>query len=129
MALREVTVQDHMRGSSTLVTIRFDQEDVVELPCHCEYDPVLKGKGEKGGNKVRLVRKIEVRKPDGSWDPYPSYTWLDGVENEDQLVTKAIVMKTGEDSPTIMVSTQGVPDGTLGVAAKEAGIYTGTIDG
>lgn len=129
MALREVTVRDHMRGSQELVIIRFDQEDVVELPCHCEYDPALKGDGKNGGNKVRLVRKIEVRKPDDSWGPYPSYTWLDGVEGEDQLVTKAIVMKIGEDSPTIMVSTQGVPDGKLGVAAKEAGIHTETIDG
>ena len=122
MTLREVTVQDHMRGSREEVTIRFDKEDVVELSCQCEYDPALKG-------TVRLVRNIEVRNPDGSWSPYPSYTWLDGVQGEEQLVSRAVVMKTGEDVPTIMVSTQGVPDGKLGVAAKEAGVYTETIDG
>lgn len=126
MPLREVTVQDHMRGSGEQITIRFDQKDVVELPCHCEYDPAL---CSKEGNRVKLMRNIEVRKPDGSWGPYPSYTWLDGVQGEEQLVTRAIVMLTGDDSPSIMVSTQGVPDGKLGIAAGEVGIYTETIDG
>lgn len=53
----------------------------------------------------------------------------DGLEGEDQLVTRVMIMITGEETPSVMESTQGVPDGKLGIAAKEAGIYTETIDG
>ena len=127
MALREVTVQDHMRGSRERVTICFNQGDTVKLPCRCDYDPALRGKN--GNNEVLLVRGIRIRNSDGSWRFYPSYTWLDGVEGGEQLVSKAMVMVTGDDSPSIMVSAQGVPDGKLGVAAHEAGVYTETIDG
>ncbi|MBZ9577869.1 hypothetical protein KJA13_02425 [Patescibacteria group bacterium] len=119
-----------MRGRAGKITIRFDPQDLVELQCHCDYDPKLCGK-EDEDNKVMLVRKIEVQNPDGSWSPYPSVTWLDGVEGEDdeQLVTRAFIKKTDEEGFDIMSSWQGVPDGTLMCAAKGAGIHTETIYG
>jgi len=126
MALKEHTVRDFLRGGREEVTIRFDGEDLVELPCNCEYDPAL---CSKDSNKVLLVRKVEIKNEDGSWSPYPSATWLDGVENEDQLVSKALIKKTNEEEFSIMVSTDGVPDGKLLLAAEEAGVYTETIDG
>jgi len=76
-----------------------------------------------------LVRKIEIKRHDGSWELYPSATWLDGVQGEDQLQSKAFIKKTNDEGFDIMASTDGVPDGELLVAAKEAGIYTETIDG
>jgi hypothetical protein len=126
MALKVVTVRDLMRGSKEEVTIRFETEDLVRLPCHCQYDPAL---SKKDGNEVMVVKKVEVQNPDGSWSPYPSVTWLDGVESEEQLVTKVLVKKTNEEGFHIMVSSQGVPDGKLMCAAVEAGLYTETIDG
>ena len=126
MALQVVTVRDFLRGGREDITIRFDPEDLVKLPCHCEYDPVL-CRGDD--NEVMLVRSAEVQDKDGSWSPYPSVTWLDGVGYEDQLVTVALIKKTDEEGHDIMVSTDGVPDGKLMTAAAEADIYTETIDG
>jgi len=126
MALEERKVRDILRGGSEEITIRFDGDDLVKLPCHCEYDPALCG---KGGNKVMLVRKVEIKNPDGSWSLYPSATWLDGVQGEEQLVSKVLIKKTNEEGFDIMSSAQGVPDGKLLMAAKEAGVYTETIDG
>lgn len=126
MALKVVTVRDFLRGGREEVTIRFNPEDLVKLPCHCEYDPAL---CKKDGNEVMLVRKIEVQNEDGSWSPYPSVTWLDGVGYEEQLVTMALIKKTNEEGHDIMGSTDGVPDAKLMIAADEAGIYTETIDG
>ena len=121
----EWKVKDLLRGGRQEVMLRFDPEDVVKLPCHCDYDPALRGR-EK--NQVLLLRKVEVQNGDGSWGIYPSVTWLDGVENGEQLQTRAIIKKTGEGF-TIMDSTDGVPDGELMCAAEEVGIYTETIDG
>lgn len=115
-----------MRGGEEEILIRFDIDDTVKLPCHCTYDPALCG---KNGNEVIILRKIEVQNQDGSWVPYPSVTWLDGVEFEEQLETRAIVKKTDEKGISILSSSQGVPDGTLMCAAKENGIHTETIDG
>lgn len=126
MALEERIVRDILRGGREEVTIRFDGDDLVKLPCYCKYDPALCG---KDGNEVMLVRKVEIKNPDGSWSPYPSATWLDGVEDEEQLVNKVLIKKTNEKGFDIMGSSQGVPDGKLLVAAKEAGVYTETIDG
>ena len=126
MALKERKVRDILRGGSEEITIRFDDDDLVKLPCHCEYDPVLCG---KDGNEVMLVRKVEIKNPDGSWSPYPSATWLDGVQGEEQLVSLVLIKKTNEEGFDIMSSSQGVPDGKLLVAAEEAGVYTETIDG
>ena len=126
MALKERKVQDILRGGSKEITIRFDGDDLVKLSCFCEYDPAL---CKKSGNKVMLVRKIEIKNPDGSWSPYPSATWLDGVQGEEQLVSRGLIKKTNEEGFDIMSSSQGVPDGKLLVAAEEAGVYTETIDG
>jgi len=126
MALKERRVRDILRGGGEEITIRFDGDDLVKLPCHCEYDPALCG---KDGNEVMLVRRVEIKNPDGSWSPYPSATWLDGVENEEQLVSRVLIKKTKEEGFDIMSSAQGVPDGKLLLAAEEAGIYTETIDG
>jgi hypothetical protein len=128
-ALKPIKVKDFMRGRPREeITIRFDPEDLVKLPCHCDYDPALRGK-EK--NEVMLVRKIEVQNPDGSWSPYPSVTWLDGVEGPDdeQLMTRALVKRIGKEGFTIMNSSQGVPDGTLMCAAEAADVHTETLYG
>jgi len=122
----EWTVKDFLRGGDREVTLRFDPNDVITLWCHCEYDSALCA---KEGNRVMLLRKVEVKNKDGSWSLYPSVTWLDGVENEEQLMTRAIIKKTGEKGATIMGSTDGVLDGELMVGAKAAGIYTESIDG
>jgi len=126
MALKEREVNDILRGGGKKITIRFDGDDLVKLPCNCKYDPAL---CEKDGNKVLLVKKIEIKNPDGSWSPYPSATWLDGVEDEEQLVSRVLIKKTNEEGFDVMSSAQGVPDGELLLAAEKAGIYTETIDG
>ena len=126
MALQERNVRDILRGRRGEITIRFDDGDLVKLPCHCEYDPALCG---KDGNEVLLVRNVEIKNPDGSGSPYPSATWLDGVEYEEQLESRVFIKKTNEEGFDIMASSQGVPDGELLEAAEEAGIYTETIDG
>jgi len=126
MAVAERIVDyDHMRGINKSITIRFDGDDLVKLPCHCKYDLAL---CSSEGNQVMLVRKIEIKALDGSWKPYPSATWLGGVQGEDQLQSKAFIKKTNEEGFDIMASTDGVPDGELLVAAKAAGVYTETID-
>lgn len=126
MALKERTAPDILRGGRGEITIRFDDDDLVKLPCYCEYDPALCG---KDGNEALLVRKVEIKNEDGSWSSYPSATWLDGVQGEEQLVSRVLIKKTNEEGFDIMSSAQGVPDGKLLMAAKEAGIYTETIDG
>lgn len=125
MALMERRITDLLRGGNEEITVRFDGDDLVELSCHCQYDPALCG---EDGKKVLLIRKIEIKNRDGSWSPYPSVTWLDGVVTEEQLVTRAFVKLTGEKGFNIMSSSDGVPDSELIVAAEEAGIYTETID-
>ena len=125
MALRELTVRDLMRGGKTEITVRFDSDDLVSLICDCHYD----GHDlREFDGMVNLVKKVEIRNPDGSWSLYPSATWLDGVESEDQLISRALVRRADGEFH-IMSSTQGVPDGKLLVAAEEAGVYTETIDG
>jgi hypothetical protein len=125
MTLTERKVRDLMRGGKGEVTLRFDGDDLAKLPCHCEYDQQLCG---ADGNSVMLVRKVEVKNPDGSWSPYPSVSWLDGVDGEEQLQTMALLKITGEEKGfRIMGSTNGVPDGELMCAALDAGIYTETI--
>jgi hypothetical protein len=126
LKMKVVKVKDLLRGTGKEITIRFDPEDVVELSCDCEYDPAMV---RKKGNKVMVLRKVEVQNEDGSWSPYPSITWLDGVESEEQLVTKALVKKTNEDGIFIMSSPKGVPDGKLMCAAEKAGVYIETING
>jgi len=127
MAVKERVVDyDHMRGIKGSITIRFDGDDLVRLSCYCEYDPAL---CSEKGNEVMLVRKIEIRQPDGSWELYPSATWLNGVQSEDQLQSKAFLKKTDGEGFDVMASTDGVPDGELLVAAEKAGVYTETIDG
>lgn len=126
MALEEYRVMDILRGESKEITIRFDGDDLVKLPCHCEYDPAL---CREDDNEVLLVRKVEIKNPDGSWSLYPSATWLDGVESEEQLVSKALIKKTSKEGFDIMSSSRGVPDGKLLIAAGKAGIYTETIYG
>ena len=123
--LKPIKEKDFMRGNPNReITIRFDPEDLVKLRCHCDYDPKLRGKRD---NEVWLVREIEIQNPDGSWGPYPSVTWLDGVESDEQLMTMAFIKKTGEEGFDIMHSSDGVPDGTLMLSAKEAGVHTETL--
>ncbi len=117
MALQEFKVKDTLRGRNKEVVIRFDGNDLVKLPCHCKYDSALQ-------NEVLLVRKVELKESNGEWVLYPSATWLDGVEYDGQLVSRAIVKKTNEEGFDIMSSPEGVPDGKLLIAAEEIGVYT-----
>jgi hypothetical protein len=103
------------------ITVRFNSKDVIELECHHRY-----GNADKG--RVIIARKIEIKNPDGSWSPYPSVTWLDGVEFDDQLQTKAVILAPCRQGFDVVVGMQGVPDGTLMSAAKEAGIHTEFIE-
>lgn len=115
------TIPDYLRGNSgQKVTIRFDPDDTVELPCGCDYDPTR-------NKKVMLLQKAEVRQKDGTWGEYPTATWIDGVEDEEQLVSRALVRLSTDGAFRVMSSTQGVPDGELILAAKAAGVYTETI--
>jgi hypothetical protein len=111
-------IPDYMRLSGKIITVRFDPNDVVTLSCHCKYDPAL-------DKKVRLLRKVEVQREDGTWEPYPSVVWIDAGE---VLITRALVKITGENEISVMSSPNGVPDGELMTAAEEAGIYTETLD-
>jgi hypothetical protein len=104
-----------------MVAIRFEGSDLAELPCAARYDPALCA---KGGNRVLVVKKIEVLKNGDVWLPYPTVTWLDSVEHEGQLVTRVLVKKTDEEGFDLMASPDGVPDGILMEAAKAAGIFT-----
>ena len=117
MALQEFKVKDILRGRNKKIVIRFDTNDLVKLPCHCKYDSVL-------CNEVLLVGKVEIKNSNGDWSLYPSATWLDGVEYDGQLVSRAIVKKTNEEGFDIMSSSEGVPDGKLLIAAEDVGIYT-----
>jgi len=121
-----VETKDYLRGIYKKIILRFDEEDLIELSCHCNYDPALP---KKDGNKVMLLRKVEIQNEDGSWSLYPSVTWLDGVENEEQLETKALIKRTNEEGIDVMCSLDGLPDGELMLAAEEEGVYTETIDG
>ena len=123
--MKEVVIEDLLRGSIREITVRYDSEDVVTLPCHCKYDPAL---STEEGNKVMLLRKIEVKNEEGVWVPYPSATWLNGVQSEEQLVTKAIIKITEDGGICTMMSSQGVPDAKLMLAAEKAGIYTETLN-
>jgi len=127
MAMKEAKVRDIMRGKKEEVVIRFEDtlSNLAKLPCSCRYDPVL---SRKSGNHAMVVRKIERKNADGSWSPYPSVTFLDGVSNENQLVTVAFIKKLGEEGYDIMQSTDGIPDYKLLTTAKEAGIFTEFID-
>lgn len=124
MAFKEYRLKDIMRGGREDVVIRFDGKYLVELPCYCKYDPALCG---KNGNQVMLIKKIEIKDSNDSWRPYPSVTWLDGIEYEDQLITRAFIKKTNGEGFDIMSSTDGVPDAELMDAAKKAGIHTETL--
>ena len=126
MTIIEWIVGDFLRCGKKDVTLRCDIDDLVKVGCHCEYDPALKGKDH---NEVLIPRKIEVKNEDGFWGSYPVVTWLDGVENEEMLVTRVIVKKTNEKGLSIMQSTEGVPDGELMCAAKETEILTETLNG
>ena len=125
MGLLEFKTKDLMRGRDKEIVIRFDPRALAELSCEGNYDPVMSGPVGKEGKRAFVIRKIEIKKRDGAWSPYPSVVWLDGVEYEDQLQTKAIV-KTG-DGIHVMASADGVPDGKLMASAAAAGIHTETI--
>jgi len=124
--LVEVTIDNYLRGASDKVTIRFDRDALVKLVGSCIY--YRRSEGEETYDVI-IPKAIESMNPDGTWRPYPSVTWLDGVECECQLVTRAIVKLLDGEGYVIATSPEGVPDGTLMLAAKKAGVYTETIDG
>lgn len=114
-------MRDILRGTDRMIVIRFEDADLAELPCAVRYDPALCA---KEGNRVLVVKKIEVLNDGDVWSPYPTVAWLDGVEYEGQLVTRVLVKKTGEEGFDLMASPDGVPDGILMESAKTAGIST-----
>ena len=125
--LKERKIKNILRGrSEEEIIIRFDSDDLVKLSCRCRYD-TLCGKDGNEVNEVIVARKIEIKKSDGSWSNYPSVTWLDGVENEKQFVSRVLIKK-GRGGFAIMSSPQGAPDGKLFVTAKRAGVYTEIVD-
>lgn len=117
--MKIVEISDFLRGRDEIITIRFNPEDLIELPCDCIYSSDLNAL-----QKVIILKRIEVYKG-GKCVPYPSVAWLDGVENDTQLVTRAFV-KTEEEFK-IMTSPEGVPDGRLMVEAQKAGVFTEII--
>lgn len=117
--MQEIEIEDRMRGSLRKITIRI-HDAVKELPCDAKYDGALSG---LKGNRVRVPEKIEVLE-NGEWKPYPSASWLDGVESDDQLITRVIAKITGEEGYDIMDSPEGLPDGTLMMNAKKENIFT-----
>ncbi|MCL5407232.1 MAG: hypothetical protein M1429_01930 [Patescibacteria group bacterium] len=124
MAIKERKMFDIRSGNQdpeSKITVRYDTDDTVLLPCFCNYDPTLH-------KQVHILRRVEKLEPDGTWTIYPSVIWLDGVFDEDQLQTLALVKKNGESGIFIMSSTDGVPDGELMSAAEKAGIHTETIN-
>lgn len=124
--MKEVIIEDLLRSSTKEITVRYDSEDIVTLPCHCKYDPAL---STDEGNEVMLLRKIEVKNEKGVWVPYPSVTWINGeAGNEELLVTKAIIKMTEDGGICTMMSSQGVPDAKLMLAAEKAGICTETLN-
>jgi len=122
--LQKFELKDFLRGTDKTVVIRFEDADLAELPCAARYDSALCA---EGGNRVLVVKKCEVLNGD-VWLPYPTVTWLDSVEYEEQLVTRALVKKTDEEGFDLMASPDGVPDGMLMEAAVAAGIFTQYIE-
>lgn len=120
--MQQGETKDLVRGNSErVVTIHWDPEDLVLLPCHTSYDPALE-------KQVRVPRRVEWL--DGEeWKPYPVVAWHDGVFSDLQLQTVAIIVKTNESGVHIMASADGVPDGVLMLVAEQAGIYVETYDG
>lgn len=94
----------------------------MEIPCSVTYNPAIKGKKEK---KVLLPKKIETLKGN-NWEPYPAVTWIDGVEYEDQLVTRVLFVMPETGDLIFAESPEGVPDAKLMMEAEKAGILTET---
>jgi hypothetical protein len=121
MTIEKIKTIDILRGRRQAITIRFDNENLMKLPCCCRYDPYL---CRKGGNQVMVVSKIERKNKDGSWILYPSVAWLEGegIEGEDLFFSRVLIKKTGEKGFDIMSSGKGAPDIKLLQAARKAGI-------
>ncbi len=98
------------------------------------YDSSLSGKkGGNNGNKVKVLRKVEIQGKDGSWKCYPSVVQL---KYKGQLITRALAIITNRkrkgkkrEGINIIYSPKGAPDKKLMSAAKKAGIHTETIYG
>jgi hypothetical protein len=99
------------------IKLRYDFRSAIKMPCQGDYDPALNG-------EVFLLRKVQVQKPDGSRMYYPSMVLLDGIENDEQLVTRAFIRKVGERSMSVVESPNGAPDKALLDAAHREGVYT-----
>lgn len=119
MAIQEFEGRDwRFARNKENIVLRFDPEDTVRLPCGCIYDEALR---TPEGNEVMLVRKIEMRRRDGEWVPYPSIFLID---SDDLFQTTAIVRITGKEYCCPATSPDLSPDFTLLGAAKEAGLCT-----
>ncbi len=122
--MKEITITDSMRLNISKVTIRFNPNDVIRLPCSCDYDKELKG-------KVDLLRKVEVKSPSGIWGPYPSVALIDGIDattRQEQKFTRAIIRKSVDKEIAIMKSPNNALDITLYNAAENARVNVFSID-
>ncbi len=119
---QERRILDVMRGSMKMITIRFKDDDVIELPCNCNYyhfSPEMNG-------RVIILRKVEERNPiDGTWKPYPSVSWI---KENGKDISKAIV-KHPKEGIKLMSSSPGFIDNKLVLYAKRAGVYIETAEG
>lgn len=115
-------VKDFLRGNGNKeVIIRFDERDLAEVECHCDYGVL----GSDGKRRVKIPRKVELFEG-GEWKPYPVAVWFGQSDNPDGIFSRAIVLQ-GKDF-SIWQSFMGITDATLLVEAERAGIFTERIN-
>ncbi|MBU1045756.1 hypothetical protein KJ616_01380 [Patescibacteria group bacterium] len=126
---RIFSMPDEMRGrSDKIITLRFDRSDTVDLPCACNYPMGVSVVCDNIG-RLRVLRTAEVSVGDGGlWRPYPTITWLDGVEEPGQLVTRVAALNR-EGGISIVNTPNGVFDERLVKEAERRRIYVEYIDG
>lgn len=106
---------DWMRGSEKEIIVRTDRYNTVKLKCNCNYDQRIE-------KEIEILKKVEIlSEDDGTWEKYPSLTLLDGVEDKEQFLTRALA-KIGNRILTIN-SPDKTPDTTLIQEVTNNNIY------
>ncbi|MBU3964578.1 hypothetical protein KJ562_02570 [Patescibacteria group bacterium] len=99
-------------------------KDTIDLACDCVYPAQVYHRPKE----LRVLKSIEVRVGDNVWQPYPTISWLDGVERPKQLVTKSVVV-TKEGKPLVVSTQNGKLDETLTREAEKEGVCVEYLDG